>query len=56
MYRRWLVVFLALLLVALGLWTGPGGATQANKVKIGMPTTQPNVDHITPWVAKAKGF
>ncbi|MDP3768159.1 MAG: ABC transporter substrate-binding protein [Dehalococcoidia bacterium] len=56
MYRRWLVVFLALLLVPLGLWTGPGGATQAIKVKFGMPTTPPNVVHITPWVAKDQGF
>lgn len=56
MHRRWLVVFAALILVGLAAWNVPGSAQQLIKVKFGMPTTPPNVVHLTPWVAKEQGF
>ena len=56
MITRWLVPFLALILAGIALWAGPGAASQAMKVTFGMPTTPPNLVHITPWVAKEQGF
>ncbi|MBI4247131.1 MAG: ABC transporter substrate-binding protein [Candidatus Rokubacteria bacterium] len=40
--------------VALG--AGPEAAAQTTKLTFGMPTTPPNMVHITPWVAKEQGF
>jgi len=53
---RWLVALVALGVAGSAFWAGPGAATQAMKVKCGMPTTPPNAVHITPWVAKDQGF
>lgn len=38
----------------LAIWGG--GARAATKLTFGMPTTPPNVVHISPWVAKEQGF
>ncbi len=44
-------------LCAIALWGGSAGsAAAATKVRFGMPTTPPNMVHITPWVAKEQGF
>jgi ABC-type nitrate/sulfonate/bicarbonate transport system substrate-binding protein len=56
MHRRWLFVLVALILAGLAAWSVPGAAQQPVKIKFGMPTTPPNVVHITPWVAKDQGF
>ncbi len=46
-----------LILCALAAWLELGGpAAAATKVTFGMPTTPPNLVHMTPWVAKDQGF
>jgi NitT/TauT family transport system substrate-binding protein len=53
---RWLVVLVVLAFAGTTLVADPGAAQQLTKVKFGMPTTPPNVVHITPWIAKDQGF
>src|SRR3990167_9495929 len=55
MQRRWLMVFVVVVLVGAALWL-PGPAAPATKLSFGMPTTPPNMVHIGPWVAKEQGF
>jgi len=48
---------LALLTLAVATALGPRAEAQAPiKVKFGMPTTPPNLIHVTPWVAQEQGF
>lgn len=54
MTTRWLTSLLAFLLGGAVAWGEP--ATAATKLSFGMPTTPPNLVHITPWVAKEQGF
>jgi NitT/TauT family transport system substrate-binding protein len=55
MNRR--IPLLSAVLCAVALWgVSAGSAAAATKVAFGMPTTPPNMVHITPWVAKEQGF
>ena len=56
MVRRWLTPLVALALGAAALGQHPLPAAGQVKLKFGMPTTPPNLVHITPWVAKEQGF
>jgi NitT/TauT family transport system substrate-binding protein len=56
MDRRWLAPLAALALGTAALGADPGPAAAQAKLKFGMPTTPPNLVHITPWVAKEQGF
>ena len=57
MERRHVIWLMAFVLGAAALWGGAGGwAAPATKVTFGMPTTPPNMVHLTPWVAKEQGF
>jgi len=51
-----LVLLVAAALVAAALWPPAGVAQAPAKLKLGMPTTPPNLVHITPWVALEQGF
>jgi ABC-type nitrate/sulfonate/bicarbonate transport system substrate-binding protein len=53
---RWLVVLVGLAFAGTMLVADPGEAQRPTKLKFGMPTTPPNVVHITPWIAKDQGF
>lgn len=56
MDRRRVIWLAAFVLGGTVLWSaGTRGAT-ATKLTFGMPTTPPNMVHITPWVAKEQGF
>ena len=54
MNRKWLAILIAL--GAAALWARPGLTAGPIKVKFGMPTTPPNLVHVTPWVAQEQGF
>jgi len=57
--RRPIAALALLVLVACGaaFLAGAGGrAGAATKLTFGMPTTPPNLVHISPWVAKEQGF
>jgi NitT/TauT family transport system substrate-binding protein len=56
MVRRWLPPLVALALGAAALGAQPAPVAGQVKLKFGMPTTPPNLVHITPWVAKEQGF
>jgi NitT/TauT family transport system substrate-binding protein len=56
MNRRWLVALAGLTLAGTAVWTHPAPAQAPIKVKFGMPTTPPNLIHVTPWVALEQGF
>src|SRR3989304_3228869 len=59
MNRRDVIWLTALMLGSAALWEGAGPverATAATKLTLGMPTTPPNLVHITPWVALDQGF
>jgi ABC-type nitrate/sulfonate/bicarbonate transport system substrate-binding protein len=55
MRMRVLAAVLAVLVAGLGVGPAPA-AGQATKMTFGMPTTPPNLIHITPWVAREQGF
>jgi NitT/TauT family transport system substrate-binding protein len=55
MTRRWPLTLVSIVLVGLAASSAPV-AGQAGKIKFGMPTTPPNMIHITPWVAQEQGF
>lgn len=56
MRMRWVTSLLVLVIGGAGLLAASGSASQPIKVKFGMPTTPPNMIHISPWVAKEQGF
>jgi ABC-type nitrate/sulfonate/bicarbonate transport system substrate-binding protein len=57
MRSRLLASLIAVVVAGVGLWAAPGSG-QPTKVKMtfGMPTTPPNLVHISPWIAKEQGF
>jgi NitT/TauT family transport system substrate-binding protein len=56
MRRRRLSLALILALGGAALWAQPGPVASATKLTFGMPTTPPNMVHISPWVAMDQGF
>jgi len=56
MRSRGVVGLVVLALVTLAAGLAPAAAQPAVKLKLGMPTTPPNLVHITPWVAREQGF
>jgi NitT/TauT family transport system substrate-binding protein len=56
MRTRWLISLVVPALVGAGLWVYPGPAAPATKLTFGMPTTPPNMIHISPWVAQEQGL
>lgn len=57
MTQRWFVALAGVALVGSALSIGPERAAgQSTKLKFGMPTTPPNMIHITPWVAQEQGY
>ena len=59
MNTRRVIWLMGLVLGSAALWEGAGPverATAATKLTLGMPTTPPNLVHITPWVALEQGF
>lgn len=60
MVRRTVIGLMVVLVAVAGLWGSPGRACAATasltKLTFGMPTTPPNLVHVTPWVAKEQGF
>jgi NitT/TauT family transport system substrate-binding protein len=59
MDRRGVIRLMALMLGGIVFWGSPATvslAATATKLSLGMPTTPPNLVHITPWVAQEQGF
>ena len=51
------IIVIALVAGGMAVWWGAGSEMAAAvKVTFGMPTTPPNLVHISPWVAKEQGF
>ena len=57
MTQRWFAALAGVALAGAALSIGPAlVAGQSTKLKFGMPTTPPNMIHITPWVAQEQGY
>lgn len=56
MHRWRLMTALILALGSVALWARPSPVASATTLTFGMPTTPPNMVHLSPWVAMEQGF